>query len=149
MLFATAPELLAMVRDGFNAGQAEDLMEACQRVSFDPAQDKPWLVVDDLGAERLTDRAAEASARAQPSGFHTSRAWLANGLEQSAKSAATATVLSPHRLSETATASTSVLSSSVRAQTRSEARNAASCSWAFFSSFISTTKSRRGRKKGV
>jgi DNA replication protein DnaC len=60
VLFATAPELLAMIRDGFNAGQAEDLTEACQRV--------PWLVVDDLGAERLTDWAAEASARAQPSG---------------------------------------------------------------------------------
>jgi hypothetical protein len=55
VLFATAPELLAMIRDGFNAGQAEDLMGVCQRA--------PWLVVDDLGAERLTDWAAEASAR--------------------------------------------------------------------------------------
>ncbi len=35
-----------MIRDGFNAGQAEDLIGLCQRV--------PWLVVDDLGAERLT-----------------------------------------------------------------------------------------------
>jgi hypothetical protein len=60
VLFATAPEFSAMVRDGFNAGQAEDLTGACQRV--------PWLVVDDLRAERLTDWAAEASARAQPSG---------------------------------------------------------------------------------
>jgi hypothetical protein len=32
-------------------------------VSFDSDQDRPWLVVDDLGAKRLTDRAAEASAR--------------------------------------------------------------------------------------
>jgi len=45
------------------AVQAEDLTEACQRVSFGPAQDRPWLVVNDLGAERLTDWAAEASAR--------------------------------------------------------------------------------------
>ena len=28
-------------------------------MSFSPAQDRPWLVVDDLGAERLTDWAAE------------------------------------------------------------------------------------------
>ena len=55
VLFATAPELLAMIRDGFNAGQAEDLIGLCQRV--------PWLVVDDLGAERLTDWAAEVLFR--------------------------------------------------------------------------------------
>jgi hypothetical protein len=30
VLCATAPELLAMIRDGFNAGQAEDLAEARQ-----------------------------------------------------------------------------------------------------------------------
>ena len=30
----------------------------CQRVSFSPAQDRPWLVVDELGTERLTDWAA-------------------------------------------------------------------------------------------
>jgi len=53
VLFTTAPELLAMIRDGFDAGQAENLIGLCQRV--------PWLVVDDLGAERLTDWAAEAS----------------------------------------------------------------------------------------
>jgi len=53
VLFATAPELLAMSRDGFDAGRAEDLTGVCQRV--------PWLVVDDLRAERLTDWAAEAS----------------------------------------------------------------------------------------
>jgi hypothetical protein len=51
VLFATTPELLAMIRDRFNAGQTEELTEVCQRV--------PWLVVDDLGAERLTDWAAE------------------------------------------------------------------------------------------
>jgi DNA replication protein DnaC len=28
-------------------------------MSFSPAQDRPWLVVDDLGAERLTNWAAE------------------------------------------------------------------------------------------
>jgi DNA replication protein DnaC len=55
VLFATAPELLAMVRDGFDAGQAEDLIGLCQRV--------PWLVVDDLGVERLTDWAAEVLFR--------------------------------------------------------------------------------------
>jgi DNA replication protein DnaC len=55
VLFATAPELLAMIRDGFDAGQAEDLIGLCQRV--------PWLVVDDLGAERLTDWAAEVLFR--------------------------------------------------------------------------------------
>ena len=41
VLFATAPELLAMIRERFDAGQAEDLTGVCQRV--------PWLVVDDLG----------------------------------------------------------------------------------------------------
>ena len=52
---ATAPELLVMIRDGFDAGQAEGLIGLCQRV--------PWLVVDDLGAERLTDWAAEVLFR--------------------------------------------------------------------------------------
>jgi DNA replication protein DnaC len=51
----TALELLAMIWDGFDAGQAEDLTGVCQRV--------PWLVVDDLGAERLTDWAAEVLFR--------------------------------------------------------------------------------------
>jgi DNA replication protein DnaC len=68
VLFTTAPELLAMIRDGFDGGQAENLIGLCQRVSFDPAQDRllrpgsgqAWLVVDDLRAERLTDWAAEA-----------------------------------------------------------------------------------------
>jgi DNA replication protein DnaC len=55
VFFATAPELLAMIRDGFNAGQAEDLIGVCQCV--------PWLLVNDLGAERLTDWAGEASAQ--------------------------------------------------------------------------------------
>jgi DNA replication protein DnaC len=55
VLFSTAPELLAMIRDGFDSGQAEDLIGVCQCV--------PWLVVDDLGAERLTDWAAEVLFR--------------------------------------------------------------------------------------
>jgi DNA replication protein DnaC len=55
VLFTTAPELLAMIREGFDAGQAENLIGLCQRV--------PWLVVDDLGAERLTDWAAEVLFR--------------------------------------------------------------------------------------
>ena len=55
MLFVTAPELLAMIRDRFDSGQAEDLVGLCQRV--------PWLVVDDLGAERLTEWAAEVLFR--------------------------------------------------------------------------------------
>jgi DNA replication protein DnaC len=55
ILFTTAPELLAMIRDGFDSGQAENLIGLCQRV--------PWLVVDDLGAERLTDWAAEVLFR--------------------------------------------------------------------------------------
>lgn len=55
ILFTTAPELLAMIRDGFEGGQAENLIGLCQRV--------PWLVVDDLGAERLTDWAAEVLFR--------------------------------------------------------------------------------------
>ena len=63
VLFVTAPELLAMIRDGFDSGQAEDLVGLCQRVSFGPAQDRPWLVVDDLGTERLTDWAAEVLFR--------------------------------------------------------------------------------------
>lgn len=49
MLFATAPELLQIVRGRFDAGQAEDLIGLCQRGPFDSAQDRPWLVVDDLG----------------------------------------------------------------------------------------------------
>ena len=44
-----------MIRDRFNAGQTEELTEVCQRV--------PWLVMDDLGAERLTDWAAEVLFR--------------------------------------------------------------------------------------
>jgi len=55
VLFVTAPELLAMIRDGFDSGQAEDLIGLCQRVA--------WLVVDDLGAERLTEWAAEVLFR--------------------------------------------------------------------------------------
>ncbi len=55
MLFATAPELLAMVRQGFDNGRAESLIRLCERV--------PWLVVDDLGAERLSDWAAEVMFR--------------------------------------------------------------------------------------
>jgi DNA replication protein DnaC len=55
VLFTTAPELLAMIRDGFDAGQAERLIGLCQRV--------PWLAVDDLGAERLTEWAAEVLFR--------------------------------------------------------------------------------------
>jgi DNA replication protein DnaC len=61
VLFTTTPELLAMIGDGFDGGLAEDLNGLCQRVSFGPPQDRLWLVVDDLGAERLTDWAAEAS----------------------------------------------------------------------------------------
>ncbi|MCP4540408.1 MAG: ATP-binding protein [Chloroflexi bacterium] len=55
MIFATAPELLAMVRQGFDDGRAESLIHLCERV--------PWLVVDDLGAERLNDWAAEVMFR--------------------------------------------------------------------------------------
>ncbi|MDY7075663.1 MAG: ATP-binding protein [Chloroflexota bacterium] len=55
ILFATAPELLAMIRDGFDTGQAENLIRLCQRV--------PCLVLDDLGTERLTDWAAEVLFR--------------------------------------------------------------------------------------
>ena len=44
-----------MIRERFDAGQAEDLTGVCQRV--------PWLVVDDLGAEWLTDWAAEVLFR--------------------------------------------------------------------------------------
>ena len=55
VLFTTAPELLATIRKGFDGGQAENLIGLCQRV--------PWLVVDDLGAERLTDWAAEVLFR--------------------------------------------------------------------------------------
>jgi len=36
ILFTTAPELLAMIRDGFDAGQAENLIGLCQRMPFDP-----------------------------------------------------------------------------------------------------------------
>jgi hypothetical protein len=49
VLFATAPELLAMIRDGFNAGQAEDLIGLCQRA--------PWLV---FNAARSFRRCAAA-----------------------------------------------------------------------------------------
>jgi len=55
VLFVTAPELLAMIQDGFDSGQAEDLTGVCQRA--------PWLVVDDLGTERLTEWAAEVLFR--------------------------------------------------------------------------------------
>jgi DNA replication protein DnaC len=55
LLFVTAPKLLAMIRDGFDNEQAEDLIGLCQRA--------PWLVVDDLGTERLTDWAAEVLFR--------------------------------------------------------------------------------------
>jgi len=48
VLFVTAPALPAMIRDGFDSGQAENLIGLCQCVSFGPAQDRPWLVVDDL-----------------------------------------------------------------------------------------------------
>jgi len=44
-----------MIRDGFDSGQAENLVGLCQRV--------PWLVVDDLGTERLTEWAAEVLFR--------------------------------------------------------------------------------------
>ena len=55
MLFVTAPELLAMIRDGFDSGQAQNLVDLSQRV--------PWPVVDDLGTERLTEWAAEVLFR--------------------------------------------------------------------------------------
>jgi len=55
VLFVTAPELLATIQDGFDSGQAENLVSLCQRV--------PWLVVDDLGTERLTEWAAEVLFR--------------------------------------------------------------------------------------
>ena len=55
VLFVTAPELLATIRDGFDSGQAENLTGVCQRV--------PRLVVDNLGTERLTDWAAEVLFR--------------------------------------------------------------------------------------
>jgi len=55
VFFVTTPELLAMIRDGFDSGQVEDLIGLCQRA--------PWLVVDDLGTERLTDWAAEVLFR--------------------------------------------------------------------------------------
>ena len=44
-----------MVRQGFDDGRAEPLIRLCERV--------PWLVVDDLGAERLNDWAAEVMFR--------------------------------------------------------------------------------------
>jgi len=44
-----------MIRDGFDSGQAENLVGLCQRV--------PWFVMDDLGTERLTDWAAEVLFR--------------------------------------------------------------------------------------
>jgi len=55
VLFATAPDLLAMVRSGFDTGEAESLIGFCQRV--------PALIVDDLGAEQLTPWAAEVLFR--------------------------------------------------------------------------------------
>ena len=55
VLFVTAPERLAMIWDGFDSGQAENLVGLCQRV--------PWLVVDDLGAERLTEWAPDVLFR--------------------------------------------------------------------------------------
>jgi len=58
VLFVTAPELLAMIRDGFDSGQAEDLVGLCQRA--------PWLVVDDLGAERLIGPRRCCSASSTP-----------------------------------------------------------------------------------
>ncbi|MDY7077112.1 MAG: ATP-binding protein [Chloroflexota bacterium] len=68
VLFTTAPELLAMIRDGFDGGQAENLIGLCQHVAFGPAQDRPWLVVDDLMAACArwcpTVPAITASARA-------------------------------------------------------------------------------------
>jgi DNA replication protein DnaC len=66
VLFATAPEFLAMIRDRFNAGQTEELTEVCQRVS--------WRVIDDLGAERLTDWAAEVLFRMFKARYYTARA---------------------------------------------------------------------------
>lgn len=54
-LFATAPDLLAMVRSGFETGEAESIVGLCQRV--------PVLAVDDLGAEQLTPWAAEVLFR--------------------------------------------------------------------------------------
>jgi DNA replication protein DnaC len=48
-----------MVRDGFfdhnNSSSAESLIRLCERA--------PWLIVDDLGAERLSDWAAEVLFR--------------------------------------------------------------------------------------
>jgi DNA replication protein DnaC len=55
VLFVTALELLAVIRDGFDSRRVEDLTGVCQRA--------PWLVVDDLGAERRTDGAAEVLSR--------------------------------------------------------------------------------------
>jgi len=55
VLFATAPELLTMIRGGYDTGQAETLIGLCQRA--------PWLVIDDLGTERLTEWAAEVMFR--------------------------------------------------------------------------------------
>lgn len=46
-LFAMALNLLAMVRSSFDDGRSQQLVKLCARV--------PWLVLDDLGAERLTD----------------------------------------------------------------------------------------------
>jgi DNA replication protein DnaC len=51
-----------MLRREFSRA-AEDLIGLCQRASFSPAQDRLWLVLDDLGAERLTDWATEVLFR--------------------------------------------------------------------------------------
>jgi DNA replication protein DnaC len=51
VLFHTAPDLLMMIRSGIDGNRADRLVRLCQRV--------PWLVIDDLGAERLTDWACE------------------------------------------------------------------------------------------
>jgi hypothetical protein len=44
-LFTTAPKLLTMIRDGFDAGQAENLIGLCQRVPWiapAPMPDTPY-----------------------------------------------------------------------------------------------------------
>ncbi len=63
VFFAPALELLAMIRDSFDTGQSENQIDLCQRMPFGPGQDRPWLVVDDLGTEQLTDWAAEVLFR--------------------------------------------------------------------------------------
>jgi len=51
VFFPTAPDLLALVRTGFDKGDSETHVQLCQRVS--------WLVIHDLGVERLTAWASE------------------------------------------------------------------------------------------